>query len=79
VPNLHKIRHLFVATSYGAPRHRAMLLGDPPRKVIKRVLRVLVAPMARVRYLALHRMNTVSSTDREAFIEKVVRELQGLK
>jgi NAD(P)H dehydrogenase (quinone) len=79
VPNLQKVRHLFVATTYGAPRHRAMLLGDPPRKLIKRVLRVLVAPLARVRYLALHRMNTVSQEDREKFLFKIEHELKGLR
>jgi NAD(P)H dehydrogenase (quinone) len=78
VPNLRNIRHLVAVTTYGAPRHRAMLLGDPPRKIIKRVLRVLIAPLAKVRYLALHRMNVVTQAEREAFIAKVRHSLQGL-
>jgi NAD(P)H dehydrogenase (quinone) len=79
VPNLKNIRHLIAVTTYGAPRHRAMLLGDPPRKLVKRVLRVLIAPLAKVRYLALHRMNTVTQAEREAFIAKVRGNLRGLR
>jgi NAD(P)H dehydrogenase (quinone) len=78
VPNLKNIRHLVAVTTYGAPRHRAMLLGDAPRRIVKRVLRVLVAPLAKVRYLALHRMNTVTQAEREAFILKVRAALKGL-
>jgi NAD(P)H dehydrogenase (quinone) len=78
VPNLKNIRHLIAITTYGAPRHRAMLLGDAPRKVVKRVLRVLVAPLAKVQYLALHRMNLVTLEEREAFIAKVRSKLRGL-
>ena len=77
-PNLQKIRHLVAVTTYGAPRYRAMLLGDPPRKVVKRILRVLVAPLAKTKYLALHRMNTVSADDRAHFIAKVQQSLKGL-
>ncbi len=78
VPNLRNIRHLIAVTTYGAPRHRAMLLGDPPRKIVKRVLRVLVAPLAKVQYLALHRMNLVTQREREAFLAKVSQRLKGL-
>jgi putative NADPH-quinone reductase len=56
-PNLTHLKRLVAVTTYGAPRWRAMLMGDPPRKVVMRMLRVLVAPNARARYLALHDMN----------------------
>jgi NAD(P)H dehydrogenase (quinone) len=78
VPNLQKIRHLVAITTYGAPRHRALLLGDPPRRIVKRVLRVLVAPLARVKYLALHGMNRVTVEQRAAFLAKVEADLKGL-
>jgi NAD(P)H dehydrogenase (quinone) len=79
VPNLKHIRHLIAITTYGAPRFRAMLLGDAPRKVVKRVLRVLCAPLAKVQYLALHRMNLVTQPEREAFLALVTARLKGLK
>jgi hypothetical protein len=48
-----------------------MLMGDPPRKVVMRMLRVLVAPNARARYLALHDMNRQTQDGRDAFLRRV--------
>jgi putative NADPH-quinone reductase len=70
-PNLTHLKCLVAVTTYGAPRWRAMLMGDPPRKVVMRMLRVLVAPNARARYLALHDMNRQTQDGREAFLRRV--------
>jgi len=70
-PNLTHLKRLVAVTTYGAPRWRAMLMGDPPRKVVMRMLRVLVAPNARARYLALHDMNRQTQNGREAFLRRV--------
>ena len=70
-PNLTHLKRLVAVTTYGAPRWRAMLMGDPPRKVVMRMLRVLVAPNARARYLALHDMNRQTQDGREAFLRRV--------
>jgi NAD(P)H dehydrogenase (quinone) len=77
-PNLTHLKVLVAVTSYGAPRWRAFLLGDPPRKVVMRMLRVLVAPTARRRYLALHDMNRQSEAGRAAFLAKVERVLGAI-
>jgi NAD(P)H dehydrogenase (quinone) len=77
-PNLQNIRRLVAIATYGAPRHRAMLMGDPPRRIVKRVLRGLIAPLGKVRYLALYGMNRVTQQQREAFLAKVRRDLEGL-
>jgi NAD(P)H dehydrogenase (quinone) len=78
VPALHNVKRLVAVTTYGAPRHRAFLLGDPPRKIVTRVLRVLVAPLARVSYLALHRMNVATEAERETFRARVIAAMKGL-
>jgi putative NADPH-quinone reductase len=70
-PNLTHLKRLIAVTTYGAPRWRAMLMGDPPRKVVMRMLRVLVAPNARARYLALHDMNRQTQDGRDAFLRRV--------
>jgi putative NADPH-quinone reductase len=70
-PNLTHLKRLMAVTTYGAPRWRAMLMGDPPRKVVMRMLRVLVAPNARARYLALHDMNRQTQDGRDAFLRRV--------
>jgi NAD(P)H dehydrogenase (quinone) len=71
VPNLLKVRVLAAVATYGAPRWRAMLIGDPPRKCVTRMLRVLVAPNARRRYLALYDMNRQTHQGRKAFLRRV--------
>jgi putative NADPH-quinone reductase len=77
-PNLRHIKRLMAVTTYGAPRWRAMLMGDPPRKVVMRMLRVLAAPNARARYLALHDMNRQSPAGREAYLRRVAEAARGL-
>lgn len=77
-PNLTRIKRVAAVTTYGAPRWRAMLLGDPPRRLVTRMLRVLAAPRARVRYLALYDMNRATRSDHEAFLARVEREMRRL-
>lgn len=77
-PNLTHLTTLVAVTTYGATRWRAFLLGDPPRKVVTRMLRVLVAPFARRHYLALHDMNRQTPEGRAAFLAKVERTLSRL-
>jgi putative NADPH-quinone reductase len=77
-PALTHIRVLATVTTYGSTRWRAFLMGDPPRKLAKRMLRVLVAPGAKSRYLALHDMNRQTPERREAFLIEVDRVLGRL-
>jgi putative NADPH-quinone reductase len=77
-PNLTHLRWLAAVTTYGAPRWRAMLIGDPPRRVTGRMLRVLAAPRARFDYLAHYDMNRSTPESRAAFLARVTRTLEGL-
>ncbi len=77
-PNLHNIRKLAAVVTYGGDRWRAMLMGDPPRKVVKRALRAVVHPVAKTRYLALYDMNRNSHATCASFLEKVSQEMQTL-
>jgi NAD(P)H dehydrogenase (quinone) len=74
-PNLTHLRTLVAVTTYGAPRWRAVLIGDPPRKCVMRMLRVLVAPLARRRYLALYDMNRRNEADRVTYLKRVERAI----
>ena len=73
-PNLHTIKKLAVATTYGGARWRAFLLGDPPRKCVN-ILRRLIAPGAPSRYFALYDMNRATQGDRERFLGSVRAEM----
>jgi putative NADPH-quinone reductase len=70
-PSLHNIRKVAAVTSYGGSRFRAMLMGDPPRKIINRLLRTTVKPGAPVSYLAHYSMNLSTDRTRAAFQAKV--------
>ncbi|MER8896859.1 NAD(P)H-dependent oxidoreductase [Mesorhizobium sp. M0676] len=70
-PSLHNIRKLTAVTTYGGSRLRAMLMGDPPRRLVKRMLRATIRPGASVSYLAHYSMNLSTDETRAAFIAKV--------
>ena len=76
-PILHNIRKLVAVVTYGGDRWRARLMGDPPRKSVKRVLRAVIHPTARTRYLALYDMNRNDEATLQAFLDRVSRELRG--
>jgi putative NADPH-quinone reductase len=77
-PSLQHLRLLATVTTYGAHRWRALVMGDPPRKLCTRMLRVLVAPKARHAYLAHYDMNRSTPESRARFMAKVSRELPRL-
>lgn len=76
-PILHNVRKLAAVVTYGGRRWRAFLVGDPPRKAVKRVLRATVHPLARTRYIALYDMNHNDEPIRKAFVERVSAEMRA--
>jgi len=76
-PSLFNVRKVIAVTSYGGSRFRAMLMGDPPRRLINRVLRATVKPGAQVSYLALYSMNLSSDASRAAFMAKVAAKMDA--
>lgn len=78
-PMLTHIRHVIGISTYGRDRLRAIVVGDPPRKMITRYLRWFVSRSARIRYLALYHMNIASEAQRSRFIARVERELGALR
>lgn len=75
VPCLHNIRKVAAVTTYGGSRFRALLMGDPPRKLITRLLRSTIEPLAPVSYLAHYSMNTSTADSREKFMAKVAERM----
>ncbi|MEX0852364.1 MAG: NAD(P)H-dependent oxidoreductase [Bauldia sp.] len=76
-PALHNIRSLTAVATYGGDRWRALLMGDPPRKSVKRVVRAVIHPLARTRYLALYDMNRNDQATLNAFLDRVSRDLRA--
>ncbi|QKC83320.1 flavodoxin family protein [Mesorhizobium sp. NZP2077] len=76
-PSLHNIRKVAAVTTYGGSRFRAIVMGDPPRKLIKRMLRATVKPGAPVTYLAHYAMNLSTDDTRKAFMTKVAASMDA--
>ena len=71
VPALANIRKAAFCVTYGGSRMRALLVGDPPRKIATRVVRVTIRPGAPLAYHALYDMNRATDARRAAFLDKV--------
>ena len=72
---LNNIGKIGCVTTYGATRVKAFLAGDPPRKIVTRVLRATARPSARIRYLAHYDMNRSTDRSRATFLERVGQEM----
>jgi putative NADPH-quinone reductase len=75
MPCLHNIRKVAAVTTYGGSRFRAFLMGDPPRRLVTRLLRSTVKPFAPVSYLAHYSMNLSTAASRERFMAKVAEKM----
>lgn len=73
---LHNIRKVATVTTYGGARWRAFLMGDPPRKLVTRLLRATVKPGAPFTYMAHYDMNNCTSRTLEAFKGKVAAAME---
>ena len=76
VPNLEGIRKLAAVTTYGGTRMRAILAGDPPRRVVTRSVNFYCQPV-KLRYLALYDMNRATPARLQAFQKRVAREFES--
>jgi NAD(P)H dehydrogenase (quinone) len=75
-PALPNIRRIVAVTTYGADPLRAFLAGDPPRKMVTRVLPTVSAPRASVTYLAHYDMNRSTDETRRRFLQRVGRAIE---
>ncbi|MCW5718151.1 MAG: NAD(P)H-dependent oxidoreductase [Bauldia sp.] len=75
-PSLWNIRKAAAVTTYGGSRWRARLMGDPPRRIFKRVLRVTIRPGAPMSYMALYAMDLTTPANRAAFLSRVEAAMQ---
>lgn len=74
---LSHIRKVGAVMTYGAHRLRAWLAGDPPRKLVKRVIRAQMRPTVPILYLAHYDMNRSTDDTRARFLAKVGHAMSG--
>lgn len=72
---LQHIRKLGAVLTYGADPFRAFIAGNPPKKIVKRVLRAQIKPFAPVVFLAHYDMNRSTDETRGLFLDKVKLEM----
>lgn len=68
---LRHIRKLAAVFTYGATPFRAFVAGNPPKKIVKRVLRAQINPLRPVTFLAHYDMNNCTRETRARFLDKV--------
>jgi putative NADPH-quinone reductase len=73
VTKLQKLRKIAAVCTYGATRGISFLLGDPPKRVVKRMVRWMPGRSVRCDYLAYYDMDHSSREQRIAFLQKVQR------
>ena len=71
VPSLGGLKKLAAVCTYGADRFTSFVLGDPPRRVVKRLLRATAGHRVTCEYIAHYDMNHTTSARRGAFLDKV--------
>jgi NAD(P)H dehydrogenase (quinone) len=76
-PALLNINKLGAVCTYGAGRLTTMVMGDPPRRIVKRLLRAMTGHHIRCDYLALYGMDRTTSGKRASFQDQVARVFES--
>ncbi|MBX5063491.1 NAD(P)H-dependent oxidoreductase [Rhizobium lentis] len=73
---LRHIRKLAAVLTYGATPFRAFVAGNPPKKIVKRVLRAQINPLRPVTFLVHYDMNNCTEETRTRFLQKVTSAME---
>ena len=76
-PKLANIKRLAAVCTYGGDRLTAMVMGDPPRRVVKRVLRALPGHRIPCDYVAHYGTDGSTPEQRSRFLDKVKRRFEA--
>ncbi|MCY1667945.1 NAD(P)H-dependent oxidoreductase [Rhizobium sp. SL86] len=76
-PTLRHIEKLAAVMTYGGTPMRAFLVGNPPKKIIKRVIRAQIKIGAPVKFLAHYDMNNCTEETRATFLARVKAEMEA--
>jgi len=76
-PGLLNINKLAAVCTYGGGRLATMIMGDPPRRVVKRLLRAMIGHHIRCDYLALYDMERATPERRASFQDEMARVFES--
>ena len=75
---LKNIRLFVGITTSGSPWWWLKVIGDPGRSLFMKGLRPLYAKGCKMKWLQLYNMNHVTQAEREAYLQRISRELSAL-
>jgi NAD(P)H dehydrogenase (quinone) len=70
-PNLSRLKRLAAVCTYGADRLSTIVMGDPPRRVVKRLIRSMAVHHVVCEYLACYGMNKSTPERRARFLKSI--------
>lgn len=76
MPKLQKLRRIAAVCKYGSSRGITFLLGDPPKRVVKRLVRSMPGHSIRCDYLARYDMDNSTVEQRATFVNEVKRAFE---
>ena len=76
-PTLRNLTKLAAVCTYGSDRLSTMLMGDPPRRVVKRLLRAMPGHSVSCDYVAHYDMNYTTPERRTSFLNRVKRVFEA--
>ena len=76
-PNLTKLKRLAAVCTYGADRLSTILMGDPPRRVVKRLIRSMASHHVTCQYLACYDMNHSTPERRASFLKYIEQSFEA--
>ena len=76
-PALQNIENIGAVCTYGAGHLATMVLGDPPRRVVKRLLRAMTGHHVRCDYLALYDMDRMTPRTALKFQDRITRVFEN--
>ena len=74
---LRHLKRIGGVSTYGGTRWRALLAGDPPRKIFSRVLRAYVGPTVPISFLGCYDMNRNQEPELSVFLARVRAAYSG--
>lgn len=78
-PALHHIRHVAGVSTYGSKRAYVAAMTDGGRRTVTRALKMVCGARCRTTWLALYGMDRRTDAERHEFLDRVERELAGLR
>jgi len=70
-PLLENLRRIAGITTYGRPWWNALLVSDPPKRIMTRYMPRFTGGKAKIDYYPLYHMNVATEEKRKAFMAKV--------